>query len=114
VVIAINYKDYYAHRLAYEWKRGWIPDGLRVCHSCDNRRCCNPDHLFLGTAKDNTQDCIRKRRNKRLFAMFAPTEADMIRLIYSTGLFSQMAIAKAYRCSQTIIWDVVHRNGCYG
>jgi len=51
-----------AHRFAWRQMRGEIPKDRWVLHKCDNRKCCNPDHLFLGTAKDNTQDCIKKGR----------------------------------------------------
>ena len=55
-------KQYMLHRLVWELLNGPIPDGMRVCHKCDNRPCCNPDHLFLGTQKDNIHDCITKGR----------------------------------------------------
>lgn len=51
-----------AHRIAFELTYGPIPEGLFVCHSCDNPQCCNPEHLSVGTAQDNAYDAVTRRR----------------------------------------------------
>lgn len=58
--LSINNKNLKTHRMSWEFFRGEIPPELEVCHTCDVRHCCNPNHLWLGTHKENMED----RRNK--------------------------------------------------
>ncbi len=61
--ITINYVVFKAHRLSYMIFKGIIKPNYLICHTCDNPLCVNPDHLFEGTPKQNTLDCIKKHRN---------------------------------------------------
>ena len=58
----LNSHRYPAHRLAYMFTYGDIPAGMFVCHACDVRNCVRPEHLWLGTQKDNIHDAVAKGR----------------------------------------------------
>lgn len=63
--IEINGKCCRAHRVSYQLYRGETPNNLQVCHSCDIKSCVNPEHLFLGTAKENIKDKVTKNRQAK-------------------------------------------------
>jgi endogenous inhibitor of DNA gyrase (YacG/DUF329 family) len=67
IPMVINGQQSCAHRASWIIHYGAIPDGLFVLHNCDNRRCSNPAHLFLGTAKDNSKDMEKKGRKRPPF-----------------------------------------------
>ena len=60
------------HRWMFSFAVRPIPPGMNVLHKCDNRACCNPDHLWLGTQRENVQDCIDKNRHPQLVKTHCP------------------------------------------
>lgn len=99
-----------AHRVAFEAVNGPIPNGLDVLHSCDNRLCCNPSHLSLGTAKDNSDDKVAKGREARGVthgnAKLDPDRVAMIRAAHAAGLTGRR-IAEEFRVSEATVSNVV-------
>jgi|SRR5687767_9763401 len=103
-----------SHRVAYELAKGPIPEGIKVLHTCDNPPCCNPNHLFLGTQKDNTLDCIAKNRfvvmhgSKNGNSKLKEKDVLQIRARFKKGQ-SCASIAKSFRVSASTIELI--RNG---
>lgn len=100
-----------AHRVSYELFRGAIGSGLCVCHTCDNRWCVNPDHLFLGTVAENHADMRRKRRNPRGSSIpwARLTEVEVAEILKRPDL-SHSALGRAFGVSAACIL-AIRRSG---
>lgn len=107
----IGKKQWGAHRLAWVLAHGEIPDGMCVCHHCDNKACVRPDHLFLGTNADNMKDLARKggragERNPN--ASLESAQVDEIRRLSDAGV-STGEIASRFGVEKPAIWKIIHR-----
>ena len=100
-----------AHRLAYAIANGKFDESLFVCHRCDNPKCVNPDHLFLGTASDNMQDMIAKGRENRLRGEDNPTSKltsdDVVNIFFSDG--KNIEIADKYNIAPSLVSLIRHK-----
>lgn len=89
-----------AHRYSYMLHKGPIPDGMYVCHTCDNPRCVNPDHLFLGTPRDNAED--RENKGRSIYPrgdkhhLSKLTDAQVEEILLLKGVKPQSEIARMY------------------
>ena len=98
--MSIKNRKMLVHRLSYTLYYGTIPNGLFVCHRCDNRKCLNPAHLFLGTNKDNVDDMVSKGRQARGTRQGNSKLSDSEVLAIYKDTRSQRAIAIAYGVCQ--------------
>lgn len=110
-----------AHRVSYELTYGEIPQGLFVCHRCDNPICVNPDHLFLGTHQDNMIDMHQKGRSiehikperhargeRQHLAKLTADQVLQVRAMHDTGV-SYSKLAKLFHVSKSSIYSIITR-----
>lgn len=105
----------YMHRYSYIIHFGNIPDGLHVCHTCDNPSCVNPSHLFLGTAKDNAIDREKKGRrkspigNENFKSKLNEVLVVEIRNYYKAGGITKKELAELYKVNVNTIGCIISR-----
>ena len=107
-----------AHRFSWALHYGPIPDGLWVLHQCDNPPCVRPDHLFLGTVKDNARDMAQKGRGTHYARSWPKGEAnprarlteDVVRIIRARALTgeTQSSLGREFGVKWNTIWLIVH------
>lgn len=98
-----------AHRFSYELHKGPVPDGMSVCHSCDTPRCVNPNHLWVGTAADNSADMLAKGRHTIHAAKLTPAEVRTIRRLRSEKGYTYEALGERFGVSGVAIRYAVTR-----
>jgi hypothetical protein len=110
VHLATGKRPVLAHRISWELAHGPVPGTLWVLHRCDNPRCVNPAHLFLGTAADNAADMAIKRRST---ARIPDEVVRLVRRARDEGI-SQPEVARRYGVSEPWVNAVVHRRSRSG
>lgn len=102
----------YAHRFAFELMFGVIPEGMCVCHKCDNRRCVNPGHLFLGTHQDNMDDMVAKGRgckgSRSPLSKLTESDVATIRALRAQGT-TPADLARQYGVAPSNITQIIKR-----
>lgn len=101
----------WAHRMSYEAFYGDIPNGMQVCHQCDNPGCVNPTHLWIGTAKDNERDKdIKGRRpsgDKHWNSGPTDEEIEEMARAFIGGEMTAKEIAVRYGVARTYIYRII-------
>lgn len=99
-LFTISSKSGGAHRYAYEYTFGSIPEGKQINHRCDNPPCCNPRHLYVGTQQDNVRDREERNRTSKgsshTTSKLTDEQVSEIRELYRTGKYSTRRLAKMY------------------
>lgn len=99
--VSVSGRTVYAHRHAYELRHGAIPAGLLVLHTCDNRRCVNPDHLYAGTQRQNVADMDRRGRRRKRWGL---VKAEILKLL-AEG-WNDRQIAPMVGCDQNYVGKI--------
>ena len=114
-VFGYKYKTYRSHRFSWKMFKGEIPEKMYVLHKCDNRKCVNPEHLFLGTQLDNMRDMWNKKRNydqcgeNSHRSKFKQKDIDIIRYLDKNGI-PQKKLAFMFRTREKYISNIVRYN----
>ncbi len=113
-------KTYYAHRLMFAHIHGLAPEGIQICHHCDNPTCVNPSHLFAGTRSDNAKDMMAKGRGRGQFstdstsgernvkAKLSRQQVDEMRSLFRGGGFSKKELGRRFGITSVMACYIIN------
>lgn len=104
-----EHRKWLVHRFAYFLFRGEIPEGMLVCHTCDIRHCCNPEHLWLGTPLENMRDMRDKGRSKHAPKKLSRDKVRRIRRLKKQGVMNKVLASYFGVSERTISLIVNHK-----
>jgi len=108
--IGYNHKTRKVSRIMFELHKGEIPQGMFICHKCDNRGCVNPEHLFLGSHEDNMADMVRKNRqakgSNQGSAKLTEEQVAEIKRLLAEGKLTQRQIGEMFGICQTHVSSI--------
>lgn len=95
-----------SHRIAFVLNNGFVPLGKIIMHTCNNRKCVNPNHLICGTYQDNAiyrEKCGRRWKYRKL----SPEKVSEIRGLFKTGRYSTRTLAETFGVCYSYVWRIV-------
>ena len=108
-IISFLNKQEHVHRIVYQIIHGEIPKEMFVCHHCDNPKCVNIDHLFLGTPQDNMTDMINKGRDNKFCKLSDQDKKNIVKMAQQGISYSR--IADKFKIDRTTANDIAVNNG---
>jgi hypothetical protein len=111
LTIGAENKKVRAHRYSYELFYGPLPQGMKALHHCDVEKCCNVAHLYAGTSKDNSRDCLARGRHNGQLGTNKPKLSDAmvlnIRIMYARGGHSMRRLSDIYGVEKSTISGII-------
>ncbi len=113
-IINVKGKIHLAHRISWQIFKGEIPESLLICHTCDNPSCINPNHLWMGTNKENQEDMFKKNRSRHVrgddhsSSKLDSEKVKKIRSLSKPRYYTAKRLAEEFKVSEVTIHNIIY------